>query len=74
MNQNDANMEGATGLRISSYPNAGKVWVTPTIWSSKSRKYVVRGGTDRTPANRAFPANIADLPDLVDQYVGRPVE
>ena len=66
MNQNNANMKGARGIRVSAHPDDDKIWVTPTIWSEKRRRYVaIEGGK---PAHPAF---VADIQSIIIDFVSR---
>ena len=64
-NQNDANMEGARGIRVSAHPDPEKVWITPTIWNGKRYVAMKDGG------ERAFPADIGDMDLVIAKHVGR---
>ena len=73
MNQNDANMIGARGIRVSCHPDDDKVWITPTHWSIEYRRYVAYTMKEiaEDKARAAHPALIGDLDLIVDKYVGR---
>jgi len=70
MDQNDAKMTGATGLRISAHPYPGMCWVTTTIWSEKSGRYVAFFPDG--PGSQASLMRIADMPAFINEYVQRP--